>query len=101
MFRVVKTACASWFRVCRRLDMESVRTTYLEEIGQYANIDLSRNLLKEPLTAFIDVLEADVAELQDIECFISPAAVFGYLERIGSARRWGPGSGPTNRWWNC
>ena len=68
--------------VCRRLDMESVRIAYLQEIGQYANIDLSRDP-REPLTAFLDVLEADVAELQDIECFISPAAVFGYLERIG------------------
>ena len=27
--------------VCRRLDMESVRIAYVEEIGQYANIDLS------------------------------------------------------------
>ncbi len=68
--------------VCLRLDMESVRIAYLQEIGQYANIDLSRDP-REPLTAFLDVLEADVAELQDIECFISPAAVFGYLERIG------------------
>jgi transcriptional regulator with XRE-family HTH domain len=69
--------------VCRRLDMESVRVAYVEEIGQYVNIDLSRDARREPLTAFLDVLEAGVAELQDIECFISPAAVFGYLERIG------------------
>ena len=69
--------------VCRRLDMESVRIAYLEEIGQYAHIDLTRDPLREPITAFLDVLEADVAKLQDIECFISPAAVFGYLERIG------------------
>ena len=55
----------------------------MEEIGQYVNIDLSRDARREPLTAFLDVLEAGVAELQDIECFISPAAVFGYLERIG------------------
>ena len=27
--------------VCRRLDMESVRVAYVEEIGQFANIDLS------------------------------------------------------------
>ena len=69
--------------VCRRLDMESVRVAYIEEIGQYANIDLSRDAWREPATAFLDVLEANVAELQDVECFISPAAVFGYLERIG------------------
>ena len=67
------------YSVCRRLDMKSVRVNYVEEFGQYANIDLRR----EPLTAFLDVLEAGVAELQDIECFISPAAVFGNLERIG------------------
>ena len=69
--------------VCRRMDMESVRVAYVEEIGQCANIDLSRDTWREPATAFLDVLEANVAELQDIECFISPAAVFGYLERIG------------------
>ena len=69
--------------VCRRLDMKSVRVAYVEEIGQYVNIDLSRDARRAPLTAFLDVLEAGVAELQDIECFISPAAVFGYLERIG------------------
>ena len=32
---------------------------------------------------FLEVVEADITELQDIECFISPGAVFGYLERIG------------------
>ena len=69
--------------VCRRLDMKSFRVAYVEEIGQYVNIDLSRDPRREPPTAFLDVLEASVAELQDIECFISPAAVFGYLERIG------------------
>ncbi len=69
--------------VCRHLDMESVRVAYVEEIGQYANIDLSREAWREPLTVFLDVLEADVTELQDIECFIRPGAVFGYLERIG------------------
>ena len=69
--------------VCRRLDMESVRVAYLEEIGQYANIDLSKDLWKEPVTAFLDVVEADVAELQDIECFISPDAVFRFFERVG------------------
>ena len=69
--------------VCRRLDMESVRVAYLEEIGQYANIDLSTDLWKEPVTAFLDVVEADVAELQDIECFISPDAIFRFFERVG------------------
>ena len=69
--------------VCRRLEMESVRVAYVEEIGQYANLDLSRDPWRESPTAFLDVLEANVAELQEIECFISPAAVFGYLERIG------------------
>ena len=69
--------------VCQRLDMESVRVAYVEEIRQYVNLDLSRNAWRERPTAFVDILEADVAELQDIECFISPAAVFGFLERIG------------------
>lgn len=68
---------------CQRLGMESVRIAYVEEIAQYANIDLSREAWKEPLTAFLDMLEADVTELQDIECFISPAAIFAFLERIG------------------
>ena len=69
--------------VCRRLGVESVRTTYVEEIGQYANIDLSRDTWGEPVTAFLDILEVDIADLPDRECFISPAAVFGFLERIG------------------
>ncbi len=69
--------------VCRRLDMESVRIAYVEEIAQYANLDLSRDAWREPLTGFLDVLAVDVAELQDRECFISPATVFGFLERIG------------------
>ena len=47
--------------VCRRLDMKSVRVNYVEEFGQYANIDLSRDARREPLTAFLDVLEAGVA----------------------------------------
>ena len=49
--------------VCRRLDMKSVRVAYVEKIGQYVNIDLSRDARREPLTAFLDVLEAGVAEL--------------------------------------
>ena len=69
--------------VCRRLDMESVRVAYVEEIGQYVSVDLSRDAWREPLAGFLDLLEADVAELQDIDCFISPAAVFGHMERLG------------------
>ena len=69
--------------VCRRLDMESVRVNYVEEIGQYAHLDLSREAWRESPTVFLEVVEADITELQDIECFISPGAVFGYLERIG------------------
>jgi len=69
--------------VCRRLGMESVRVAYAEEIGQYLNVDLSRDAWREPATVFIDVLEVQVAELRHKECFISPAAVFGFLERIG------------------
>ncbi|MDE0650682.1 MAG: helix-turn-helix transcriptional regulator [Gammaproteobacteria bacterium] len=69
--------------VCRRLGVESVRTTYVEEIGQSVNIDLSRDAWREPATGFLDILEVDIAELPDRECFVSPAVVFGFLERIG------------------
>lgn len=69
--------------VCRRLGLRSVRAAYVEEIGQYANIDLSRDRWKEPLTAFVDVVEVEVARLQDIQCFVSPDAVFRFFERIG------------------
>ena len=67
------------FSVCRRLDMESVRVAYIDEIGQYANFDMSsgRNIV------FLDTLKANVAELEDIECFLSPDTVFGFLESIG------------------
>ena len=69
--------------VCRRLGVESVRTTYVEEIGQYVNFDLSRDAWREPATGFLDMLEVDIAELPDRECFISPAVVFGFLARVG------------------
>ena len=69
--------------VCRRLDLRSVRVACVEEIGQYAHIDLSRDRWKDPLTAFIDVVEVDVARLQDIRCFVSPDAVFRFFERTG------------------
>ena len=36
--------------VCRRLDMKSFRGAYVEEIGQYVNIDLSRDPRREPPT---------------------------------------------------
>ena len=68
---------------CRRLDAESVRVAYVEEMGQYANIDLSRDKWKDPMTAFIDVVEADAGEIQDIGCFVSPDAVFRFFERVG------------------
>ena len=68
---------------CRRLGVASVRVAYVDEIGQYANLDLSRDAWREPLTGFLDILEVDIAELPDRKCFISPAAVFGFLERIG------------------
>ena len=69
--------------VCRRLDMKSIRVFYMEELGQYVNLDISRDAWAESPTAFLNVIEAEVADLLDIEYFISPAAVFGYLERIG------------------
>ena len=83
MFRVIKTSCASWFRcvgvwIWNRFESPTWRRSDSTRIS-----DLSREAWREPLTAFLDVLEADVTELQDIECFISPGAVFGYLERIG------------------
>ena len=70
--------------VCRCLGVASVRTTYVQEIGQYVNIDLSRDAWMEPVTGFLDILEVDIAELPDRECFVSPAVVFGFLERIAS-----------------
>ena len=69
--------------VCRRLDMGSVRVARVDEIGQHVHVDLSRAAWKEPVTAFIERLETDVAKLPDIECFLSPAAVFDSLEGAG------------------
>ena len=82
-FRAVNTTCASWFRCVGVWIWNRFESPTWRRSGQYANIDLSRDAWREPITAFLDVLEGNVAELQDIECFISPAAVFGYLERIG------------------
>ena len=69
--------------VCRCLDVESVRITHLDEIQQYANLDLSSDLSSGRIIAFLDTLEADVAELEDIECFLSPDTVVSFLERVG------------------
>ena len=89
------------FSVCRRLDMESVRVAYVEEIGQYANIHLARDAWREPLTAFLDVLEAECRRTPGHRVFHQPCR---RLRLPGThrfrRRRWGPGSGRTSRWWN-
>ena len=90
----VDTSCASWFRCVDAWDMESVRVAYIDEIGQYANFDLSSDLSSGRNIAFLDTLKANVAELEDIECFLSPDTVFSFLERIGFRLDVGvPGSG--------
>ena len=63
--------------------MESVRVAYIDEIDQYANFDLSSDPSSGRIVAFVDTLKADVAELEDIECFLSPDTVLRFLERVG------------------
>ena len=47
--------------VGRRLGLESVCASYVEETGHYMRIDLS---MDGPLTVFIDSLESDFADLR-------------------------------------
>ena len=63
--------------------MESVRLTYLDEFDQYMNLDLSSEMLNGRFIPFLDTLKADVGELEDIECFLSPDTVLNFLERVG------------------
>ena len=69
--------------VCRSLDVESIRINYVEEIEQHVNLDLSSDPPSGRMTVFLDSLEADVAKLEEIECFVSPDIVLGFLERVG------------------
>ena len=69
--------------VCRHLDMESVRVAYVDEIDQYVNLDLSSNPSSGRMIPFLDTLKADVSELEEIECFLSPDTIVGFFERVG------------------
>ena len=69
--------------VCRRLDIESVRFSYIDEIEQYANLDMSSDLSSGRIITFLDTLEANIAELEDIECYLSPDIVFRFFEHNG------------------
>ena len=69
--------------VCRRLDIESVRFSYIDEIEQYTNLDLSSDLSSGRIITFLDTLEANMAELEDIECYLSPDIVFRFFEHNG------------------
>ena len=66
--------------------MESIRVNYVGEIGQYVNMDLSSDLSTGPITFFIDRLEADVADLADIGCFVSPETVLRFFDRMDFQR---------------
>ena len=65
--------------VARRLGLESVRASYVDEIGQYMRIDLAAD---GPLTVFIDALEADPAQLKDQGYFVNPYVILAFFESI-------------------
>ena len=67
--------------VARRLGLESVRASYVDEIGQYMRIDLAAD---GPLTVFIDALEADPAQLKDQGYFVNPYVFLAFFESIDS-----------------
>lgn len=69
--------------VCRRLDLKSVRFSYIDEIEQYANLDLSSNPSSGRIISFLDTMEANLAELEDIMCYLSPDIVFRFFEHNG------------------
>ena len=69
--------------LCRHMDLESVRFCYIDEIDQYANLDLSSDPPSGRVILFLDTLKANVAELEDIRCFLSPDIIFRFFEHNG------------------
>ena len=66
--------------VARSLGLESVRVSYVDEIGQYLRIDL---LAERSLTVFVDHLKVDFAELKEQGYFVNASGVLALFERMG------------------
>jgi len=69
--------------VCWCLDVKSVRAFFLDAADQYVNFDLSSHRSSGRKIMFLDTLQANIAKLHDFGFFLSPDAVFGYVERAG------------------
>ena len=64
----------------RRMGLEELRFSYVDELKQYMKVDLSTD---GPLTIFIDTLRLDVADLKEQSVFVNPYHVLALVERIG------------------
>ena len=69
--------------VCQHLDLKSVRAFYLDAADQYVHLDLSSGPTSGRKIIFLETLLANIAKLHEFECFLSPDAVFSFVERSG------------------
>ena len=80
--RIRKTVhnAGTMMSVARRMGLEAIRASHVDEIGQHMKIDLS---FDGPQTIFIDILDADTSELKEQGYFVTPDGVLDLIERIG------------------
>lgn len=71
---------AAMLSAADRLGLQSVRMSYLELVGQYIHLGLTKN---EPLTIFIDVLQSNIAKLKEQGHFVSPHLLLEFVDREG------------------
>ncbi len=64
----------------QQLGLDSVRVAYVNEIGQYMKIALSKDGRSIP---HVDSLDADAATLKKREYFVSPHAVLAFVAQAG------------------
>ena len=66
--------------VARRLGLDSVRMSYVDEIDQHMRVDFTRN---ETLTIFIDTLDSDCSQLKEHGHFVSPHLLLALVDQAG------------------
>ena len=68
------------FSVAENLGLKAVRMSYVDFIEQYLQVSVARD---EPLTIFIDTLDANVAELKEQGQFVSPHLLLDFVDGEG------------------
>ena len=80
--RVPKTihSVTQMVSVARRLGLDSVRMSYVDEIDQHMRVNVTRD---EPLTIFIDTLDSDFSQLKEHGHFVSPHLLLALVDQAG------------------